>query len=453
MNKIYTWIFLVFCSVSVFAQDPVEIELAEKLQFTLDSAVEKMKLTGVSANITMPDGKVWNATSGYADPYDERRIGENELFWSGSICKMFTGGVIFQLAEEGKLSLEDKIGKYFNDIQYVDTNVTIRELVKHRSGIAEVLSQTATSQWYNNPNKMWSKREVLDTYLKPKSFNHGAGFEYSNSNFILLAMVVEKVTGNSFAQELNTRFFGPLGMNRSYFLPQDQPLEPTVTCWSDFNQDGEWDDQSNFIHSKCFSTMVSGAGAMLSQPADISKYTRALYSGQLTSDTTLDQMKQCTNVSFGPNCNGYGMSTMRYSYFGKNWFGHGGDISGFTTMTVHQKESNITLTLMINQDLQNRALLASALIKKLNFITTGIEENVQDLTRIIQNPVKDKLFVEVGTAKPIQAEIRSVDGKLINAFTLIPGRNEVDICDLETGVYQLMLNAASGPVCKRFVKH
>jgi len=451
MKRLFLLVLLI-SGVSVSAQDPVEAELAEKLQFTLDSAVTKMKLIGVSVNMIMPDGKVWNATSGYADPYAPGNFEPDQLFWSASMGKMFTGGIIFQLAEEGKLSLEDKIGMYFNDIPYIDTNITLRELIKHRSGIAEVLSPASTAQWYNNPDKVWTGREVLETYLKPKSFAHGTNFEYSNSNFILLAMVIEKITGNTMAHELNTRFFTPLGMQRSYYLPENQPTEPIVPCWADFNQDGVWDDQANFIHSTCFASMVSGAGAILSQPCEFSKYTRALYGGELVNDSTLDQIKQCTNVAMGPYCNGYGMATMRYSFSGKSYYGHGGDISGFTNLSIHQPETNLTLTLMINQDRQNRALLALVLLRKINQITTGIEDYQETNFQLVKNPVDQELELILDEEKPTPAEIRSVAGQLIKRIELQTGQNRIDVSYLNTGVYQLLLNTEMGLVSRRFVK-
>ncbi|MES2627764.1 MAG: serine hydrolase [Bacteroidota bacterium] len=439
MNRLYSTFLSVFLltAFTANAQQPVSAEIAQQLQFTLDSAVKVMKLTGVSVNITMSDDKVWNAVSGYADASTQEPFNPEHLLWSGSIAKLFTGGVVLQLAEEGRLSLEDKIGSYFNDIPNVDPNVTLREMIKHRSGINEFLSQAASSQWYNNPDKVWTGREVLETYLPAKSFNHGTNFQYSNSNFVLLAMVVEQVTGNTLGEEMRNRFFIPLGLNNTFFMPEQQPTAAVTPCWSDFNQDGKWDDQANFILSTSFASMVSGAGAMLTQPADVSKYTRAVFGGELLSESTLAEMKQCTNVSFGPNSTGYGISTMRYKFFNREYFGHGGDISGFTTLTMHQPETNLTLTLMINMDLQNRVALAAALLKKVTLITTGIAESDAHLTLSLVNPANDQLTVFNPGTVAINAQVIGVDGRKVMDVILKPGKSTSDLTALKSGLYLL----------------
>lgn len=434
------------------AQDAVSQDIADQLQFTLDSAIEKMKLIGVSANVTMPDGKVWNSTGGLSDPTMSDPMNPDHLLWSASMCKLFTGGVILQLAEEGKLSLEDKIGKYVTGINNIDTNVTLREMIKHRSGIGEVLNNTSTSQWYNNPNKIWTSREVLETYLPTKTFNHGQGFEYSNSNYLLLGMVVNEITGRTLGEEIHSRFLTPLGMTTTFFMPEDVPDADVTPCWADFDGDGIWTDQANFILTPSFSSMVAGAGALLTKPADVSKYTRALFGGQLVSDSILVQMKQCTQVSFGPNCNGYGMATMRYLFFGKYWYGHGGDISGFTTMTVHQPETNITLTLMINQDRQNRAALATALIKKLNLISTGISQNEMSSKISIENPVTEQINISSDLCEDINADIIAIEGRLINSIRIVPGRNEVALNGLTPGMYQIIFRSGSEVNSRKFIK-
>ncbi len=458
MNKLYA-IALIAGSLSfsstVNAQDPVATEVADKLQFTLDSAITALKITGVSVNVTTSDGKVWNSVGGYSDASTQTPMNPDHLLWTASMCKEFTGGLVMQLVQEGKVTLEDKIGMYFNDIPNVDTNVTLREMLKHRSGIAEFLSNASSSQWYTNPDKVWTSREALETYLPAKTFAHGMGFEYSNSNYLLLGMVIEKVTGRTLAEELRTRFFTPLGLTHTYFMPNDFPIEEVTPCWSDFNQDGVFDDQANFIHSTCFASMVAGAGAMLSKPDEISKFTRALHGGQLINANLLNEMKVCSNVSFGPNSTGYGISTMRYNFFGKNYYGHGGDISGFTTLTIHQPETNVTLTLMINQDRQNRAALAAALLKKLSLITTGISENELDSkVTLLENPVSDVLNVSLATEiKSCSATIYSLDGRQLSTHELEAGLNKINTSLLPSGMYQLVLTTGLGPVSKRFVKH
>ncbi len=456
MKRILSLLFaLVFTLNFATAQQSVDPVLAGKLQQVLDSTAKALKMMGVSANIILGDNSVWNGYTGFGDPFVEAPINPEHLFWTASMGKLFLGATVMQLVEENKMSLDDPIGKYFNDIQYVDTNITIRELLKHRSGVKEFLSQTATAQWYNNPDKMWTPREALETYLGPKDFAHGTSFAYSNSNFVILGMVIEKVTGNTLAQEFRSRIFNPLGMEHSYFQPQETFIENITPCWSDFNQDGIFDDQSNFIHSTSFASMVFGAGAILSKSEEVSKFTRAVFRAELFNQSLLDEMKQCTSVSFGPNSTGYGIATMRYKFFNKDYFGHGGDISGFTTLTIHQPETNVTLTLMVNNDRRNRAALASALIKELNAASTGIGENsATPSVSLLENPVQEKLhFTITESALASTAAIYSLDGRKLASHTVSQADNQLDVSQLTQGIYLLVINDQNGVVSQRFVKN
>lgn len=453
MKRVLPVFALLLSTLSVHAQ-PVSQALAIKLQFALDSTAAAQKMTGVHANMIISDGSTWNGYTGYENPFTQEPLNTTDLWWSASMCKVFIGGIALQLVDEGKMTLEDKVGKYFTDLTYVDTNITIRELLKHRSGIKDVLNNTSTQQWYTNPDKVWTGKEVMNTFGAPKEFNHGGGFSYSNANYILMSMIIEKITGNTVGKELKDRFFVPLGMNHSYFMPEQAPSEDVVTCWADFNGDKVWDDECNFIHSTSFASMVSGAGAILTKSDEVSRYTRALFSGQLCTSTLLSEMKQCTNVSFGANSTGYGISTMRYKFFNRDYYGHGGDISGFTTLTIHQPETNVTLTLMINNDLQNRAALASALLKALNNYTTEISERLmEDKLQILQNPVRNVLNAHFsGSTEKLKASIIGVDGKVLLSDSHFDSEFSFDLSTFDAGIYQLVISDGVDQLAKRFIK-
>src|SRR5690606_15033305 len=103
--------------------------------------------------------------------------------------------------------------------------------------------------------------------------------------------------------------------------------------------------------------------------------TRVLFTGQFVHDTTLTLMKTCTNVDLGNGCNGYGYGTMRYNLGGKTYFGHAGDLSGFTNLTIHHETDSITLTICINRNHAQRGAIALALLNALQqALTLGINE-------------------------------------------------------------------------------
>ena len=392
MKKIILLLSVTVIILKLNAQAPVDNGIANILQQKLDNCVNTYNIPGISATILLPGNKYWSGASGVSDIYTLDPMDTSLLFYQASVTKTFVAAIVFQLIEENKLSLDHNIGMYLSTIRTIPPSTKIRYLLNQRSGIYNFIggNPSATSTWFSHPDSIWTSKRAIETYNHNPNFTQGTAFEYSNTNYILLGMIVEKITGNTFAEELKNRILIPFGLNQTFLPHIDSIAGPLVQGWTSFTQNNIFDTNASQILNNCFASMSFTAGALVSYPKDVAKFYRLLFSGQIIHDTTLQVMKTCANVNFAGS-NGYGYGLMRYNFGGKTYFGHVGDLSGFTQLTIHQESDSITLSISINRNHAARIQIASAMLKALQeALELGMDEsnNSDNFYSLYPNPTK-----------------------------------------------------------------
>ena len=207
--------------------------LSEELQLALDAVVENDKLPGATLAIALPDGKQLSLASGFEDPELEKHMPVNGQMMVGSTGKTFVSAVALQLVTEGKIGLEDLASKYFADedkewfarLPNADS-ITVRSLLNHTSGIPRyVFSRDFLSDLRENPRKARSPRECVAVILDMKPIHAvGEGWGYSDTNYLILGMIIEKVTESTFYQEAQSRLLSPLELKKT--IPTTQAKLP-----------------------------------------------------------------------------------------------------------------------------------------------------------------------------------------------------------------------------------
>lgn len=358
---------VVFTGTATHAQTPVAPELAAILQQKLDSCRNVYNVPGISATLLLPGDRYWNGTTGVAHIFTEEPLDTFHVFQAASTTKMFTATIVFQLIEEGLLTLDDTLGSYLPPIPNIPGNRRIRYLLNHRSGIADFVGSPGVSNaWLFTPDSIWPPLQTLTQFSNPPLFNQNASFSYSNTNYVLLGMIVEAVTGNPFWQELRDRITTPLGLEDTYFPPFDPITGVLVPGWSSFVAANTYDTDVTPYLRDCFASLVFAAGAVVIRPNDLARFTRALMTGVLLQPSSLSTMRTCTNVSFGDGSTGYGHGAGRYVYGGRTYYGHGGDISGFTQLALHSEQDGVTIALSMNRNSAPRNPITAALLAVLH---------------------------------------------------------------------------------------
>jgi D-alanyl-D-alanine carboxypeptidase len=297
-----------------------------QLQKVLDDARSQLGFPGVIAGVWSPAG-TWTGVSGVARQGGAKPPTIDMHTRIGSVTKTFTVTLVVQLASEGKLSLEDPIGKYVPGVPNAQT-ATLRDLANMTSGIPNYASEEPFQRAYLTNTSIVFTPDQLLFFVKgqPPSFPAGTKFEYSDTNTVLLGMVIEKVTGRPFADVLRARILTPLGLAQTSF-PAASAAIPDPH-WSGVTNQGQYQgstvDATNWNPSWSFT-----AGEVLSTLDDL--HTWAAYLGTQPDRTTSSVYGLGVRVVDG-------------------WVGHAGEMPGFSTVVNYEPASKTTIVVLVNSD-------------------------------------------------------------------------------------------------------
>jgi D-alanyl-D-alanine carboxypeptidase len=290
------------------------------------------------------DGKlVYTKAVGFSDVETKIKANENTKYKIGSISKTFTAVLVFKALEENKLSLTETIGKYFPSIQHAD-KITISQLLGHRSGIYN---------YTNNPDNMKLKtkkhteRELLEVIAKGGSdFEPDSKVSYSNSNYILLTFILQKVYNKHISVLLKEKITTPLALKSTYF---SKPIDVADNESNSYTFNGSWIKDSETDMS-----VALGAGAIVSKPTDLLKFADALFNGKLISMKNLELMETIRD--------GYGMGLFPLPFYDKRGYGHTGGIDKFTSVFGYFPEGKVAYALTSNGSSYNNNTISIALL-------------------------------------------------------------------------------------------
>ncbi|MET8755751.1 serine hydrolase domain-containing protein [Streptomyces sp. NPDC004667] len=302
---------------------------------------------GAMARISGVDG-VQTKTAGVRDKVSGAAMDTDARFRIGSVTKTFSSVVLLQLVAEKKIELDQPVNHYLPGL-LPDDRITVRHLMTHRSGLSDY-----TNAMFNNTvpgfeavrNKVFSYQELVQLSLnEPRTGEPGAAYSYSNTNFVVVGMLIEKATGNPVVKEYDRRIIKPLKLrNTSYVHPDTKikglhangylhPDEAGAPLVDSTEQTVSW---------------AQSAGAMISSAADLNTFTSALVTGRLLPPQMLDQMLTMTPTD-ATNTRFYGLGLRRYDLScGTSVYGHTGTVQGFYTYAFSTRDGKRSLAAMAN---------------------------------------------------------------------------------------------------------
>lgn len=301
---------------------PLDPTTEAQLQAAVDEARTLRPIPGISAAIHLADGTRWEGVAGVGERGTSKwPVRPSTPFAIASITKTFVAAAILQLAEEGALSLDDPLGRWLPDHPRGDI-VTLRHLLDHTSGEANYFThRDYESLVFGRPTHHWTSAEILALVGEPV-FVPGTDWQYSNTNYVLLGLVLEAATGASVSSVTRERFLDPLGLRETWF--QGEETVPVTPAQAYLRRDGRWiglADGTPFRPHTSAATVAWAAGAMISSARDLATWARALYGGHVLSDASLAAMTDF-------NEDDYGLGTKTYLMGGRTAWGHGGSLRG-----------------------------------------------------------------------------------------------------------------------------
>ncbi|MDH6142821.1 D-alanyl-D-alanine carboxypeptidase [Kitasatospora sp. GP30] len=314
-------------------QAPAALAAApDPVQRSVNGLVRDDGVPAALAAVTGRDGRSRDYTAGVGDLATGARVPRDGQVRIGSTTKAFTATVMLQLVGEGKVGLDQPVDTYLPGLLRGDgidgRRITVRQLLQHTSGLPEYL--TAIGNILADPHRFYEPRDLLDLALTRKAdFAPGTKWEYSNTNYIVAGLLIEKVTGRPLGEEITTRIIDRLGLRHTYVpAPGELTLRgPHPEGYQREASDGPWRDVTELDPSVAWA-----AGELVSTNSDINHFFTALLSGKLLAPAELAQMRTTVPADkLGPGTRyGLGLMSQPLSCGGVFW-GHGGDIPGYHT--------------------------------------------------------------------------------------------------------------------------
>jgi D-alanyl-D-alanine carboxypeptidase len=329
-------------------------DLTTRLQAALDSLRTAGKLPGVTLGVALPDGRTLALASGYSDTARRTRMRPTDRLLQGSVGKTYVAAVALQLVGEKRLGLDDPISKYLGGEPWFArlpnaSRITVRQLMNHTSGLVRwEFDSAATAVMRAQPFKVWTPEERL-AYLfdKPAPFEPGAGWDYSDTNYIVLGMIIERLSGRSYYEELRRRILEPLELRNT--IPSDRRQLPGVAN----GYAGPRNDLGGFDASLPDSLLAVNpqlewtGGGIASTSEDLARWARLLYTGRVIDTALVRQMVEGVPARMGPNVR-YGLGAIvRETRLGPAW-GHSGFFPGYATEMLYFPQSGVAVAIQVN---------------------------------------------------------------------------------------------------------
>jgi len=325
--------------------------------------------------VTKNDSVIYKKSFGFANEKTKEKITPESVFYIASVSKQFTAMGIMILQEQGKLSYDQKIKDFFPNYPIYLENITIRQLLTHTSGITD-------TEYYKLTNP--SNKDVFESLMKQDSLEleNGKTFRYSNSGYVILALIIQKISGKPIDQFFNDEIFEPLEMKNT---TANKGIIEKITNKV---------DGYNLIGSKVdYKSSVVGPGGIYSTLNDLEKWSKALNTNKLISKKTLNEAFQNGKLNEGSisiNMNGqkygYGFGWMPYENNGKKYVQHDGSVESYRSLIKKNLSDDYDYIFLTNQGAK---LAMSELTKS---IDTILEQSKYQKPKI---PIVNKILSEL----------------------------------------------------------
>jgi len=340
-NRILRALAIVAVAVSaaatpVFAATPAFSPTMAKKIDAIGQAQVTQGLTPGVAIAVVEDGRIVYARGfGYGDIANHRRVGAGTEFYIGGITQQFTATAILLLAQNGKLSLTDKVTKYVPELTIAD-NVTIAELLQQTSGLPDYTKAPGMTFDPTKPSKLATLLAAVNKMTLAST--PGSTFTYNNLNYYVAGLIVERVSGLPLSDDLQTQIFQPLYMTSSFYAT-DVGISPTYAR-------GYTGSRGHFVRAKTWDpSWMLGAGGLVSNVYDLAKWDI-----EMPVLLRVDAVRNMFTASGAPGALAYGMGWVIDQRDGKRFIWHNGELGGYHSMNALLPDDHVAVIVLANAD-------------------------------------------------------------------------------------------------------
>lgn len=358
------------CALGLTAQTPTN--LAQKLDDRISSALKKAGAASVSVALVQDGKLVYAKAFGKADLASGRDAEVNTRYAVGSISKQFTVAALLLLQEQGKLSLDDRVSKFFPDLTRAN-EVSIRQLLSHTSGYEDYAPQDYIIPEWTQPT---TPQAILNRWAKkPLNFDPGTKWQYSNTNYVLAGEIFEKASGQGLVAFLREKIFEPLGMHSASDWPPEQPADAVAYTRYALGPSRPTKREA--------AGWYFAAGELAMTPSDLAKWDIAFLGRKILSAASYDEFTRETKLKNGDSTH-YALGLSLAAIGPIPAFEHGGEVSGFISSNAVLPTRNGAVVVLSNQDVVNMVGPLSQQVAALAFLPVRTEPSNQETDRVRQ---------------------------------------------------------------------
>lgn len=342
----------------------------EALDEFLTILEDNHKLMG-TITITKDNSTVFSRSLGYSDVSNKIKNTSKTKFRIGSVTKAFTATMIFQLIDEGKITLDSPLTLFFNDIPGA-SKITIAHLLNHSSGLFNITNDSSASEWTLKPS---SREDMLKRIKSYKlDFSPGEHTAYSNTNYMILGYIIEILDKDDYMQALDRRIVKKINLDNTHY-------GSVINSGNNESHSYFLENDSWVMASETEMSNPGGAGAIVSTSQDLTQFMNALFTGKLIASSSLEAMKRTNNNEV---CHGIFYANMN----GIDLYASEGSIDGFQSMLAYVPDTKTTIALTANGlDFSKMRIMLSAFA-----VSNGNEIVLPNFAKIELSEAQAKLY-------------------------------------------------------------
>jgi CubicO group peptidase (beta-lactamase class C family) len=330
------FLLLVACALRLFAQSPADLE--RQLDGKISSALKKAGAPSVSVAVVRDGALFYAKAFGTADLAAGRAADVNTRYAVGSISKQFTAAAILLLQEQGRLSLDDPVAKFFPNLTRAH-DITLRQLLSHTSGYEDYAPQDYIIPEWTQPA---TPQGILDRWAqKPLNFEPGTRWQYSNTNYVLAGAIFEKAAGQPLVSFLREKIFQPLGMQSAADWPPGQPSDAVAYTRYAIGPPRPTKREA--------SGWYFAAGELAMTPSDLAKWDIAFLEKRILSAQSYQEFTREVKLKNGDSTH-YALGLTLAETGNMPSFQHGGEVSGFISANAVYPTRKGAVVVLSNQD-------------------------------------------------------------------------------------------------------
>ncbi|MFF7984449.1 serine hydrolase domain-containing protein [Streptomyces sp. NPDC007901] len=327
--------------------------VARQLDAAVQHVMREADVPGVTVGVWTPGQADYVRSFGTANKATGQPMSSDLYMRIGSETKMFTVTAVLQLVDQGRVSLDDPIGKYVDGVPNGD-RITLRDLAGMRSGLFNYSEDDGFFKALTtDPRRHFTPQELLGySFRHPVMFQPGQRFYYSNTNLILLGLLVEKESGQRLGDYIGQHILGPAGMRHTLFPTGNEFPTPHAQGYTDQTATGKVEETAGWDPSWAWA-----AGAMISDLDDLHSWARTAATGVFPDGRTMVspavQRQRLTTPPTGIAGAGYGLGIFDV----QGWIGHNGSLPGYEALTVYLPSTRTTVVVLLNTDISYRGTI------------------------------------------------------------------------------------------------